>query len=237
MIFLIAIAAGLITSLSPCVITALPFIVGSAMDKNKLAPIYISIGLVSTFVVVGVTFALSSKVIGIGPEILRYVSAIIFILLGMTLLVPYLNDKFSLLMQTFANRSSKFSSKINTNSSIGFVLLGILLGFIWSPCSGPTLGVAITMVAREGEILAGSLIMLVYGISASIPLLVIAYVSRGLVNKNRSSLNWIYTYGKYIMAGLLIIYGVSTITGWDRIFETKLMEVLPDSWLELITTV
>jgi len=237
MIFLIAIGAGLITSLSPCVITALPFIVGSAMDKDKYAPIYISIGLVASFVFIGVTFALTSKIAGIDQDHLKTVSAVIFISLGIVLIVPYLSDKLSNIMQSVASRSSQYSDELNKNSFLGFLLMGILLGFIWSPCSGPTLGVAITMVAKEGEILMGSLIMLVYGISASIPLLVIAYISRGFVKQNRLRLNWIYTYGKYVMAGILIVYGVSTLTGWDRIFEAKLLELLPESWLQLITEV
>ncbi|MCG9875714.1 MAG: cytochrome c biogenesis CcdA family protein [Leptospiraceae bacterium] len=235
MIFLIAIAAGLITSLSPCVITALPFIVGSALNKNKWGPVYISAGLIFSFVVLGVTFALTTKVAGVGQEGLRIFSAVLFILFGLVLIIPYLNDQLALKLQGIANRSNHFASKIGTNSSLGFVILGILLGFIWSPCSGPTLGIAVTLVAKEGEIFMGSLIMLVFGISASIPLLGIAYLSRGLVQNNRRGLRWIYSIGKYAMAFLLIVYGILTITGFDRVIESSMLELLPESWLEFIT--
>ena len=237
MVFLVAIAAGLITSLSPCVITALPFIVGAAMNKDKWGPIYISSGLVFSFVMIGVTFSMTTKVAGIGQENLRYISAVLFVLIGLVLMIPYLNEQISLKLQSIANRSNQLADKIGTNSSLGFVLLGVLLGFIWSPCSGPTLGLAVTLVSKENEILIGSLIMFVFGVSASLPLLAIAYISRGLVQKNRSGLMKVYSSGKYIMALLLIIYGLMTLTGYDRVLESMMMEILPDAWIKFITEV
>lgn len=236
MTFLIAAAAGLLTSLSPCVITALPFIVGSAMNKNKYGPLFIAGGLIFSFVTVGVTFALTSKVAGIDQESLRMASAVIFILIGFVFIIPWLYNKMTFALQRLADRSNNAAARIGTDSSVGFVLLGILLGFIWSPCSGPTLGFAVTLVAKQGEILKGSIIMLVFGIAASIPLLAIAYISRGIVQNNRGKIQNFYTAGKYLMAILLILYGVMTLTGLDRGFETWLLQQLPESWLNAITT-
>lgn len=235
MVLLLAATAGLISSLSPCVITALPFVVGSALNKNRWGPLFISSGLIASFVGVGLVFAMAAEATAQHQKTVKVAAAAIFVVLGVIMLVPSLSDKFSRLLQRVADKSSGAAAQVDTGSRWGFFFLGVLLGVIWSPCSGPTLGFALALVAKQGQIAYGASIMLVYGLGAALPLVVIAYLSRTLVQRRRSGLQRIYAVGKVVMALLMIAFGLITLTGCDKHMEAFLISHLPDGWLSLIT--
>lgn len=230
-----AILAGLLTSFSPCVISALPFVISSSLSENKRGPLFLISGLISSFVLLGIAFSLTSKVIGLDQENLKTITAILFLFIGLIFLVPSIGNKISQILSPVANQSNNLISKIELKGSLGQFFLGFLFGLIWSPCSGPTLGFALTLVAKENEILYGALIMLVYGISASIPLLIIAYISKNLVKKHMSKIDIVYRFVKKGMGIFLIILSVSTLSGFDKKFEAFLIQNMPSALLDLIT--
>ncbi len=230
-----AIVAGLLTSLSPCVIAALPFVVSSSFSHGKRGPLLIVAGLILSFVILGVTFALTTKVVGIDQDLLKNIAAILFLLIGIVLLVPKAAAASSRLFSGLANTSNSFADKTAQYGLLGQFILGLLLGLVWSPCSGPSLGYALTLVAQKGEITYGAFIMLVYGLSASTPLLFIAYFSRNFVQKNMSNIDKFQSIIKKIMGGFLIVFAILTLTGNDKRVEALLINLMPEAMFDLIT--
>lgn len=233
--FISAVAAGLLTSFSPCVISAVPFVVSSSLSENKKGPIYLVIGLISSFVILGVLFALSTKFLGFEQETLKKITSVMLIVIGLSFLIPTISGYFSKFLSPIANSSNNFINKIALKGNMGQFLLGFLFGFIWSPCSGPTLGYALTLVAKENEIFLGASIMLVYGVSASLPLLFVAYISRSFIQKNMKNLNSVYSYVKKGMGLFLLLLGGASITGIDKSIEIFLLNIMPSQLLDLIT--
>lgn len=230
-----AIFAGLLTSFSPCVISALPFVISSSLSENKKGPLYLVSGLISSFVILGVLFALSTKFFGLNQEMLKTGTAILFLLIGLVFLFPKMGDAVSRGFSPVANSSNNFLNKLKLTGSFGQFVLGFLFGLIWSPCSGPTLGFALTLVAKQNEILYGALIMLVYGIAASLPLLFVAYISKTLIQRNMKKVDAVYSVVKKAMGGFLLLLGIGTLTGLDKAVEAFLIQSMPQWLLDLIT--
>jgi cytochrome c biogenesis protein CcdA len=230
-----AILAGLLTSFSPCVISALPFVISSSLSENKKGPLYLVSGLISSFVILGVIFALSTKLFGLDQEKIKMGTAVLFLFIGFIFLFPKIGDKVSSWFSPLANSSNNFLNKLKLTGSLGQFVLGFLFGLVWSPCSGPTLGFALTLVAKQNEILYGALIMLVYGIAASLPLLFVAYVSKNIIQRNMRKVDAVYSVVKKLMGGFILILGLGTLTGMDKVFEAFLIQSMPQWLLDLIT--
>ncbi len=234
-VYISAILAGLLTSFSPCVISALPFVISSSFSENKKGPLFLVGGLITSFVLLGVLFGLSTKVFGLEQETLKHATAVVFILIGLVFLFSQLGNYLSALVSPIANSSNNLANRIDLKGSFGQFLLGFLFGIIWSPCSGPTLGYALTLVAKENNIPFGALIMFIYGLSASLPLLFVAYVSKSFIQKNMGKVNSVYYFVKKAMGIFLILLGVLTLSGLDKVIEAFIIRNIPEFLLDLIT--
>jgi cytochrome c biogenesis protein CcdA len=113
-------------------------------------------------------------------------------------------------------------------------VLGVLLGAIWTPCTGPTLGAAITLASRSEDLTRAAAVMFVFGIGAMVPVLAIAYGSRRALGGG-GSLTRIAAIGKPAMGVFLVAIGVLAMTGADKRVETWLVDHLPE-WLIALTT-
>src|SRR5271170_759470 len=129
----LAILAGLLTSLSPCVIPVLPLVVGSAASRHRLGPVALCAGLVLSFSVLGVTVALAVRAFGFDPVTIRIGGAVLLLLLGAALLVPGAQEFLSSLLTPFASLMSSVAPQGDQSGLTGKFLTGTLLGAIWSP--------------------------------------------------------------------------------------------------------
>jgi cytochrome c biogenesis protein CcdA len=109
-----------------------------------------------------------------------------------------------------------------------------LLGAVWSPCVGPTLGAA-SILAAKGENLAQvALTMLAFGIGAALPLMLLGLESREAIMRWRGRLMDAGRGGKVLLGGLLVVVGLFA-TGLDKRLETVLLDASP-AWLTELTT-
>ena len=107
------------------------------------------------------------------------------------------------------------------------------MGLIWSPCSGPLLGTALTLVATEGGAARGALILGLFGAGAAVPLVVVAYLSRAGFGRMQS---WVLAHAdktKKVFGTLLLLVGLAILSGADRWIEGHINNWLPDAWLAL----
>ncbi len=74
-------------------------------------------------------------------------------------------------------RLSTRLSATNVGGAAGGLMLGVSLGIVWTPCIGPILGAILMMVAVQGDILYGGILLVIYSLGLGLPLLAIAYTS------------------------------------------------------------
>ena len=146
----LSLIAGSLTTLSPCVFPILPLVVGGAVQANRLAPLVMGIGMALSFAVIGLVLGALGPALGIDSESVRNFGALLLIAFAVVMLVPALSRHFTELMSPIASRANAASSRLDGGSLGGALLLGGVLGLVWSPCSGPLLASALTLVASEG---------------------------------------------------------------------------------------
>ncbi len=117
----------------------------------------------------------------------------------------------------------------------GQFLVGLLLGAVWSPCVGPTLGAASVLAAQGKDLGQVAVTMLVFGIGAALPLLVLGLLSREVLMRWRSRLHAAGTGAKMTLGAVLIATGLFIVSGLDKTVEVKLVAASP-AWLTELTT-
>jgi cytochrome c biogenesis protein CcdA len=230
----LALLAGFLTTLSPCVLPVLPFVTASSLNKNKLGPAWLACGLLVSFVGVSLLISSTGYIFGIDQGALRKVAGTLLALSGLLFLSQRLSDAFATKLSFLSNRASQTSPEGSRLSGAAEFLNGALLGVVWTPCSGPSLGAALGLAAQEGSFLKAGGILSCFGIGAITPLMAFAYGTKGLVGKIKSSSGAIYVIKK-IFGVLIVAFGVSIVFDWDRSFEAALTNVLPDAWLSFVT--
>lgn len=218
----LAFFAGILSLLSPCVLPMIPAVASSAMQASRTGLILLALGISVTFAVAGslITFILLS--LGISPDILRYFSAGLMLVMGIVLLIPMLNDRLSYWLSLLVTRLPGTNVQ---GSGTGFQLLvGMSLGLVWLPCVGPTLGTAIALASTGQNMLLAFFVMLSFGLGCALPLVAIGYASGLQLKKISNSAK----YGKYILAIALILLSVMILTGFDKTLEIWALNWLPD---------
>ena len=134
-----------------------------------------------------------------------------------------------------ANAGQSLLDRVRPSGVSGQFLLGIALGAIWTPCTGPTLGAAIGLAAQSETIGKAAVIMAVFSLGAVTPILVIAYGSRQTVFARRDRLMQVSRVAKPLIGYTLLAIGLFVLTGLDKRVETFLTHAMPD-WLVNVTT-
>lgn len=233
MSLLLAFLAGLLTSLSPCVLPVLPLVVGGALSQHRLGPLALCAGLGVSFSLLGVAVALATQAFGFDPVTIRVGGAVLLLFFGIALLIPRARESLSRLLAPLASKADGRSAV--AAGLWGNFLTGAMLGAVWSPCSGPTLGAAVGLAAQAGTVLRGFVLMLVFGLAASLPLLAVAYGARTAFMANRSRLVALSSKAKRLFGVILVLVSVAVLSGWDKQVETAIVGRLPRSWLDLTT--
>ena len=227
--FALSFLAGTLTTANPCVLPVLPLVLGAAVSKNKLGPVILALGLALSFAVVGATISSVGSVAGISGKSLRIGGAVLLILAGIIALSPRLAEKLSTFLQPAATSGDRLINRLDSGSTIGLFLTGALLGLVWSPCSGPTLGAAIGLAASEGASSAFPLFF-VFGLGAALPLILLGYLVRGYSQKREQGMVEWAARLKKISGVIFVVLGVMILSGADKYLEGKLLDIAPQ-WL------
>ena len=228
-------AAGGLSTLSPCVLPLIPILLGSAMAENKLAPMALGSGLALSFAVTGTALASLWQVFDIDPGILRMGSAILLIVFGLMLLSARLQQRFASATTGIGNAGNTLAASLNPEGLRGQFMLGLLLGIAWSPCVGPTLGVAIGLASQGQQLAQVALVMLLFGLGAALPIIGLGMLSRQGMQKFRGKLLLFGGKGKQLLGMLVLALGIMMLTGTDKLVEAALLELAPE-WLVWLTT-
>jgi cytochrome c-type biogenesis protein len=230
-----AFIAGVLTTLSPCVLPILPIVLGAAASERKYGPAALAAGLAASFVTIGLFVATIGYSVGITAELFRQVAAALMIVLGAVLLLPNLHSRLAMASGPIANWTDRRFGTQHGGGYAGQFSVGLILGAVWSPCVGPTLGAASLLAAQGRQLPQVALSMFVFGLGAALPLLGIGLASREALQRWRKRLLTAGQTMKIGFGGLLIVFGALVLTGIDKRMETALVNASPQ-WLTDVTT-
>jgi cytochrome c-type biogenesis protein len=227
--------AGVLSVLSPCVLPLLPIVLGAAATKQKWGPVALAAGLALSFVAIGLFVATIGFSIGLDADLFRYVAAVLMLAVGVVLMVPRLQSAFAVAGGPLANWAHERLDGADTGSVGGQFAVGLLLGAVWSPCVGPTLGAASLLAAQGRDLGQVALTMFVFGLGAAVPLLALGIASREVMMRWRQRLAAAGPGLKMGFGAILVAVGLLALTGLDKRVETALVEASPQ-WLTDLTT-
>jgi cytochrome c biogenesis protein CcdA len=157
------------------------------------------------------------------------------IAVGAILLVPRFQARLALAGAPLANLSGRYVDVARQAGLPGQVLVGLLLGAVWSPCVGPTLGAASLLAAQGRDLPQVALAMFAFGVGAALPLLTLGMFSREFLLRWRKQI-LSAGYGVKIVFGLLFVaIGALVLSGFDKTVETALVNA-SSQWLTDLTT-
>ncbi len=195
-------AGGLLTSISPCILSMVPLLVGyiggygeGPRSRGFFLSFSFVAGLAFTFSVLGFAAAYFGRVFGRVDATWYYILAAVAIIMGLQLLG----------VLTF-NLPGLKKIPLKKAGYGGPLVTGMLFGLVASPCATPVLAVIITYAAVQAEPFYGSGLLFIYGIGHGIPLLA-AGTFTGLA-RNLPGINRYTHYLSYLSGFILVILGL-----------------------------
>ena len=224
----IALGAGLISFLSPCVLPLIPgyisYISGSSLNelvekKNiNLFPIFLfTIGFSTVFIIFGAASTFLGQILLQNSNELRIIAGLIIVILSLHI-VGVINLKFL-----------NYEKRIHTNLNKNFfspILVGMAFAFGWTPCIGPILGSILVLASTEESLGRGILLLSFYSIGLAIPFILSGYLMQKFLifSKNfRKNIDKVSKIGGII----LLITGLLIITNQLQALGYYLLDIFP----------
>jgi cytochrome c biogenesis protein CcdA/thiol-disulfide isomerase/thioredoxin len=209
----LAFLEGLALIVSPCILPVLPLVLAASVDGGRRRPYGIIIGFVLAFSLFAIVARKIVALLGIDLDTVKHASLVLLALFGLVLLSSRLSDKFSALTQGAANLGNRLAGAGGEGLGSG-VIIGSLIGLVWTPCAGPILAAVLVQVIRQQSDFAGNLVIVAFGVGAGVPMLAIALMGRKIMSK-------LGFFGRHAEAvrrafGVLILASVTYIaSGFD----------------------
>ncbi len=213
--FPVALAAGLLSFLSPCVLPLVPVYIAniagsSVLTENPPSRRYIFLHTISfvagfslVFVILGASMGLLGAMVPLGP--LRNIAGALLILFGLFLIaatkVSWLNYEKHLL-----------PNRARGTGYLRSLSIGAIFSLAWIPCVGPVLGGILTLALSSQTAWQGVYLLLAYSLGLGLPFIVVG-LALGVLSPY---LRWFnrHAYLTSIVSGaLLIAIGILILTG------------------------
>ena len=227
-LFFLAIAAGSLTILAPCILPLLPFLLGTSGGRSKWRPVMIVLGFIATFSIIGAAFATAGSFFGISNDSFRYIAGALLFLFGAAMFFEKIYQKLAVRIQPALGRlSSRIAgaSATKKNAASGLAV-GASLGIVWTPCAGPILGTIITLASRSGDYITTFLLFFAYAVGSGIPMLAIAYGSNRFQARIKGVGKWQPILNK-VFGVLVMATSIAILTGYDLVVQTWLLQYFP----------
>jgi len=228
----LAVAAGMLTILSPCVLPLAPIVVAAASARDPRGPIALGLGLAATFGVVGGVLASFGVEFG-DSALARAASAVVMIAIGAALLAPAIGERTERRLGFIDSAADMMSRRLPHAGLAGQAAAGVVLAFAWAPCAGPILGAALLIAAKGGSLAAAIATMTAYAIGAAGALIAAGYAVGRVASKARFA--WAGAAGRLALGAAFLVIGAAVLTGFDHQIEAVLVAAMPD-WLTAFAT-
>ncbi|MEX5596760.1 cytochrome c biogenesis CcdA family protein [Pseudophaeobacter sp. C1-32P7] len=228
----VALTAGLISFLSPCVLPIVPPYLaymsgvtigemqGTATARRKVivSALFFVLGLSTVFLLLGFTASAFGAFVLQNQELFAKVSGVVVIVFGLHFL--------SVFRIPILDREARMEAGQSGGSAIGAYVLGLAFAFGWTPCIGPQLGAILSLAASEASVSRGTLLLGAYALGLGVPFLLAAIFlnrSMALMNRMKRHMGLI----EKVMGGLLLVVGIMLVTGLFSTFSWWLLETFP----------
>ncbi|QJF51059.1 cytochrome c biogenesis CcdA family protein [Roseobacter ponti] len=228
----VALAAGVISFLSPCVLPIVPpylaYMSGVSMNemtgetaarrRSVIAAVFFVLGLSTVFLILGFTASAFGAFFLQNQVIFARVSGVVIIVFGLHFLGVF--------RISFLDREARMDVGDKGGSSFGAYVLGLAFAFGWTPCIGPQLGAILSLAASEASVTRGTLLLGIYAAGLGIPFLLAAiFMTRaiGVMDRLKRHMQLI----ERLMGGLLLLVGLAMVTGAFTTFSWWLLEQFP----------
>jgi len=229
---LVALVAGIISFLSPCVLPIVPpylaYMSGVSLNEMSgeqaarrraiIAALFFVMGLSTVFLILGFTASAFGAFFLQNQILFARISGVVIIVFGLHFLGVF--------RIPFLDREARVDAGDKGGSSFGAYVLGLAFAFGWTPCIGPQLGAILSLAASEASIARGTLLLGVYAAGLGIPFLLAAmFITRamGVMNRLKKHMTLI----ERVMGGLLLLVGIAMVTGAFTTFSWWLLEKFP----------
>ena len=225
---IIALGAGLISFLSPCVLPLIPgyisYISGSSINElvekkniNLFPIILFTVGFSIVFIIFGAASTFLGQVLLQNSYELRIVAGLIIIILSLHII--------GLINIGFLNYEKRIQTNINKNF-FSPILIGMAFAFGWTPCIGPILGSILVLASTEESLGRGILLLSFYSVGLAIPFILSGYLMQKFLifSKNfKKNINKVSKIGGII----LLITGILIITNQLQALGYYLLDIFP----------
>ncbi len=228
----LALFAGIISFLSPCVFPLVPAylaqltgtqISNNQLDVNRKIIISRSIGFIIGFTIVFLLLGASSTFIGQifmkNRQLLEKIGGIVIVVLGFQML-----GLFSIKILMSEKRLHTKPKK--STSFLSSVLFGFVFGAGWSPCIGLVLSSILILAAQSGTMASGMFLLFIYSLGMGIPFLLVALVYSRSLNKIRKINKFIPTIQK-VSGAIMVVLGILLYTGLFSRLSGYLAQFIP----------
>jgi cytochrome c biogenesis protein CcdA len=225
--------AGLLTLLNPCVLPVLPVVMAASLAADRRGPVWLVLGMGASFVALGLVLARLGPALGLAPEAVAAAAAVAMIGFGALLLVPALGARFAGATAGIAARADAGIGRLDQAGPARMLGAGALLGAVWSPCIGPTLGGAIALAARGEALAQAAAVMMAFALGVGAVMLALAYGARAAIGRRQAALRRASGLAKPVMGGVLVALGAAVLLGVPQMIEGWVLDTLPDWFNDL----
>ena len=226
---LVALAAGVLSFLSPCVLPIVPPYLaymggismgemtgqGAARRRVILPALFFVLGLSTIFLLLGFTASAFGAFVLNNQVLLARISGVVVIVFGLHFL--------SIFRIPLLDREMRMDAGEQSGGALGAYVLGLAFAFGWTPCIGPQLGAILSLAAQEGSMERGTLLLGVYALGLGLPFLLAAvFIERSMTLMARLKRHMKLI--ERLMGGLLILVGLALVTGAFTDFSYWMLE-------------
>jgi len=231
---------GLVSFLSPCILPLIPsyvsYITGISYDdlvskdarkKNVRVTLQHSLAFVAgfsiIFVLLGASASLMGQVLTQYLDVIRTVGGVLIIIMGV-----FVMDVVKI---PFLQREAKLRLKNRPAGYIGTVIVGMIFGAGWTPCTGPFLGSVLTLAMDAATLGRGMVLLLFYSLGLGIPFILSALAisefltHSGRVKKHFKTIKIVSGVVLIIMGILLITNSMTLLTSYSITFWEKIKNI------------
>ena len=197
---LLGYVAGLLTLINPCVLPILPIVLATSLHAGRSGPLLLAAGMSLSFVTLGLFVAALGRTFGITEDTFSNVAAVLMIGFGVILLVPRLSAHFATATAGVSMQADAGIDLIDRDGLTGQFAAGVLLGAVWSPCIGPTLGGAISLASQGESLLRAGGIMVAFALGVSTIILALGYGAQSVICKRQAMMRrFAYSWARMSM--------------------------------------
>lgn len=227
---LFAYGAGLLTLINPCVLPVLPIVLATALQAHARGPVALAAGMSLSFVLLGMAVTVLGAAVGLTPELVADAGAVMMIGFGLILLVPRFSAQFASATASVSAGADAQLDTLDRSGLRGQFLGGLLLGAVWSPCIGPTLGGAIALASQGQSLGFATAIMIAFAAGVSSIILALGYGARAAIQRRQALMRAIAQRARPAMGAVFIFVGAAILLRLHHMAEAWAITHLP-AWL------